>query len=289
MTDKAKTQKKIKKKNKDGRGADVRAFIEFGATTAYDEVLDTLRPVAGALVTELAARQERRSQHLFSVTTHFPVFLESLSQLHEAFMWLADQPGVDGEVAHLLREAGSRVVSGTEFLLSQPDPRVLDEARYLMEVEFLFLDFSRDPGRLRAWSLMPQSERNRRFDFNALRQLHQVAAGIPPDRVLFDQEEYQLHSSAIHPRPVDRDPPLPVPDTATGLFLDAADLLHHAVRAWTAALAVAGATGSSDTATLGAQRPSLDAVDVAMELIDETQRSIGLLELTGGPMDRSIL
>jgi len=288
MTDKTKTMKKTKKKTKNGRGTHVYAVAEVGATTAYDDVLDTLRPVAGGLVTELVARQERRSQHLFSVATQFPVFLEGLSQLHEAFLWLAGQPGVDGEIAHLLREAGSRVVSGTEFLLSQPDPRVLDEARYLMELEFLFLDFVRDPNRLAAWSRMPPSERNRHYDFNALRQLRQAAVGIPSDRVLFDQEEYQLHGSATHPAPVDRDPPLPVPDTATGLFLDTADLLHHAVRAWTAALTVAGATGSTDTATLAAKRPPLDAVDVAIKLVDETHRSIGLLELAGGPMDRSI-
>jgi hypothetical protein len=244
--------------------------------------------VAGGLVTELAARQERRSQQLFSVATQSPVFIEGLSQLHAAFLWLAEQPGVDGEIAHLLREVASRVVSGTEFLLSQPDPRVLDDARYLMEVEFLFLDFSRDPDQLDSWSRMPQPERSRHFNFEVLRQLHQAAAGISGDRVLFDQEEYHLHGSATHPEPVDRDPPLPVPDTATGLFLDMTDLLHHAVRAWTAALTVAGATGSTDTATLAAQRPSLDAVDVAMKLIDETHRSTGLLELTGDHMDRSI-
>jgi hypothetical protein len=272
MTDKTKTSRK-----------------KVGATMAYDGVLDTLRPVARGLVTELAARQERRSQHLFSVATRFPVFLEGLSQLHDAFLWLAGQPGVDGEIAHLLREAGSRVVSGTEFLLSQPDPRVLDEARYLMEVEFLLLDFVRDPQRLDAWSRMPQPERDRQFGFKALRETHQAAAGIPADRVLFDQEEYQLHGSTTHPSPVDRDPPLPVPDTATGLFLDAADLLHHAVRAWTAALTVAGATGSIETAARGAQRPALDAVEVAKKLIDDTHRTIGLLALTGGPMDRSNL
>jgi hypothetical protein len=284
MTAKAKD----KKKKKHGRSAGSDA-TGVATTTAYDDVLATLKPAVGGLVTELAARQERRSQHLFSVATHFPVFLESLSQLYEAFLWLAAQPGVDGEITHLLREAGSRVVSGTEFLLSQPDPRVLDEARYLMEVEFLFLDFVRDPEQLDAWSRMPPPERNRHFDFTVLRKLHQASAGIPAERVLFDQEEYQLHGSATHPRPVDGDPPLAAPDTATGLFFDTADLLHHAVRAWTAGMTVAGATGSTDAWTLEAKRPSLDAVDVAMKLIDETHRGMGLLELTGGPMDRSIL
>lgn len=291
MTDKTKTRKKDNKKrakkNKRGHGADATAGVEVRATTAYDDVLDTLRPVTGGLVNELAARQQRRSQHLFSVATQFPVLLEGLSQLYESFLWLSRQPGVDGEVAHLLRETGSRVVSGTEFLLSQPDPRVLDEARYLMEVEFLLLDFVRDPDRLDDWRRMPQSQRSRQFDFDVLRQLHQAAAGIPSDRVLFDQEEYRLHGSATHPGPVDRDPPLPVPDTPTGLFLDMADLLHHAVRAWKAAVALVGKTGPIDATTPGAQRPRLDAVDVAMRLIDDTHRSIGLLELTGGVMDRS--
>jgi hypothetical protein len=255
---------------------------------AYLDVLDTLRPVAGGLVDELAARQERRSEHLFSLVTRFPVMVEGLSQLHEAFLWLAGRPGVVADIAHLLREAGSRIVSATEVLLSQPDPRVLDDARYLMELEFLFLDFARSPERLDAWSRTPQRERNRQFNFDVLRRRHQETIGLGADRVLFDQEEYRSHGSTTHPGPVEHDPPLLPPDTATGLFFDTADLLHHAARAWTAGLTVAGATGSSEAEALAAQRPSLDAVDVAMQLIDETHRSIGLFELTGARTDRSI-
>jgi hypothetical protein len=250
--------------------------------TAYVDLLDTLTPVAGGLVEALAARQERRNQHLFSMLTQVPMLLEGLGELHEAMMWLAGRPGVDGEIAHLLREAGSRVVSGTETLLSEPDPRVLDEAGYLMEVEFLFLDFTRDPDRLEAWTRTPQLDRNRHVDFDVLRRRHQEASGVHADRVLFDQEEYRLHSSSTHPVPVDPDPPLVAPDVATGLFFDAADLLHHAMRVYTAGLTVAGATGSTSTQSLEAQRPELDAVDAALQLIEDKYRSIGLIELTGG-------
>jgi hypothetical protein len=277
-----------KTKKKKGRVTDVRA-AGGGTVATYVDVLATLEPVAGGLVEELAARQERRSQHLFSLQTQFPVLLEALSQVQEALGWLAGQSGVNVEVAHLLREAEGRVVSGAEFLLSQADPRVLDEARYLMEVEFLFLDFTREPDRLDVWTRTPQLERSRQFDFDVLRRRHQEATGVDADRVLFDQEEYRMHGSTTHPRPIDRDPPLSAPDAATGLFFDAADLIHHAMRAWTAGLAAAGATGSAAAMTLEARRPALAAVDAAMELIDETHRSIGLLELTGGHADRSHL
>jgi hypothetical protein len=245
--------------------------------------------VARGLVKELAARQERRSQHLFSLLTQFPEFLEGLSQLQEALKWLASESGVDVEVAHLLLEAERRVVSGTEFLLSQADPRVLDEARYLMEVEFLLLDFARDPDRLDAWTRTPQLERSRRFDFDVLSRRHLEATEAEADRVLFDQEEYRMHGLTTHPRPIDPDPPLSAPDAATGLFFDAADLIHHSMRVWTAGLAAAGTTGAVAAVALEARRPALPAVDAALQLIDNTHRSIGLLELTGGHSDRSQL
>jgi hypothetical protein len=278
---------KSKKMKKSRRRAD--AGPAGVGTDTYVDMLATLKPVAGGLAEELAARQERRNQHLFSMLTQVPVFLEALAQLQEALVWLAGRPGVDSEVAHLLGEAGRRVVTGTDALLSQPDPRVMDEARYLMELEFLFLDFAGDPARLDVWSRTPQLERNRLFDFGSLRRRHQEATGVHADRVLFDQEEYRLHGSTTHPGPVDRDPPLVAPDVATGLFFDAADLLHHTMRAWTAGLTVVGATGSAAGRSLEAQRPALDAVDVATQLIDENYRGIGLVELTGGHTDRSNL
>ena len=279
---------KTKKKKKQGRGTDARATGD-GAVTTYVDLLATLRPVERGLVKELVAREERSSQHLFSLVTRFPEFLDGLSQLQEALKWLARQSGVNVEVAHLLLEADRRVVSGTEFLLSQSDPRVLDEARYLMEVEFLLLDFARDPDRLDVWTRTPQLERSRQFDFDVLCRRHQEATGAPADRVLFDQEEYRMHGSTTHPRPIDPDPPLSAPDAATGLFFDAADLIHHTMRVWTAGLAAAGSTGTVAAAALEARRPALDAVDAALQLIDNTHRSIGLLELTGGHRDRAHL
>jgi hypothetical protein len=147
-----------------------------------------------------------------------------------------------------------------------------------MEIEFLLLDFSRTPERLDVWRDLPEHERSEQFGFDALRQREEKAQGIPPQRSLFEREEYRLHGSTVHPHPLSSDAQVSPPDDASGLFYDAADLIHHAARVLTAGLAAAGQTGAGSPQLLEAQLPPLDAVQVANQMIDENHRRIGLLE-----------
>jgi hypothetical protein len=264
---------KKKKHGKSHASADDPSVI-----AAYADMLAALGPSLGSLADELSQRNERRSQHLFHLVTMLRPFFEGLSQLREAMLWLARAPDVDGEIANLLREAADEVLSGAESMLADPDPRVLDEARHLMEIEFLFLDFSRTPERLGVWRDLPEHERSEQFGFDALRQREEKAQGIPPQRSLFEREEYRLHSSTVHPHPLSSDAQVSPPDDASGLFYDAADLIHHAARVLTAGLAAAGQTGAGNPQRLEAQLPPLDAVQVATQMIDENHRRIGLLE-----------
>ena len=275
----SKSPKKGKKGKKGKKHGESDASADDASLMAgYADMLAALGPSLGSLAEELSERNERRGRHLFHLVTMLRPFFDGLSQLREAMLWLARAPGVDGEIANLLRDAVRAVLSGTESILANPDPRVLDEARQLMEIEFLLLDFSRTPERLGAWRDLPESERSEQFGFDALRRREEKAQGIPPQRSLFEREEYRLHGSTVHPQPLSSDVPVSAPDAASGLFYDAADLIHHAARVLTAGLAAAGQTGAGSRQQLEAQLPPLDSVHVANQLIDDNHRRIGLLE-----------
>jgi hypothetical protein len=243
----------------------------------YADLLTTLGPTLGPLADELAHRDKRRSEHLFHLSTLLRPFFVGLSQLREALLRLARAPGIDNDIAHLLRDAAQHIVSGMESLLAEPDPRVLDESRRLMEIEFLLFEFTRTPERLRVWRSLSEHERNQEFAFEILRQREEKARGLPAQRVLFDQEEYRVHSSAVHPQPEGRRP-LTAPDEASGLFYDAGDLLHHASRAWSAGLAAAEATRTDPGEPFEHELPRLDAVEAARKMMDEHNQKRGLLK-----------
>ena len=243
----------------------------------YAELLATIGSNhGGSLAEELSAREERRGLHLFQLLTHLRPFFEGLSQLREALLWLGRRPGVDGDIVSLLREAAQQVLSGVESMLAEAEPRVIDESRHLMEIEFLLRDFGRTPERLDVWRQLSEDERASQFGFAALRQREESALGFVGGDVLFDEEEYRYHGLSLHPRPLGRRFTLPAPDEVSALFRDAADLLHHASRVWEAARAAAGATrsygGKQDDE---AGRPPLDAVDEARRLIDANNRATG--------------
>jgi hypothetical protein len=270
--------KNKKKKKKKEKIRSQTAVADASGGTLYVDLLATLEPSLDPLAEELSERDERRSLHLFHLLTLLRPFFDGLSQLYGALLWLARLPGVDDDVAYLLREAAQQVVLGMESLLAEPDPRVLDEARHLMEFEFLFLEFTRTPDRLDVWRALSERERNQEFGFDALRQREEKAQGIPAEKALFDQEEYRMHSSTVHPQPLSRQPTVFAPDSATGLFYDAGDLLHHASRVWTTGLAAAKRTRSFSGDAFDAQLPLLDAVVAAQQMMDENSRNLGLLE-----------
>jgi hypothetical protein len=249
--------------------------LDVSAPALYAELLATVASTRGSLADDLSSRNERRGLHLFLLLTYLRPLYEGLTQLHEALLWLVRRPGIDVDIAGMLRDAAQLVVSGMETMLSEPDPRVLDEARHLMEIEFLFRDFARSPERLEMWRLLSEEERTQQFEFGALRKREEGALGVVGRHILFDQEEYRFHALSAHPQPVGHRRLLSSPDETSGLFRDAADLLHHSSRVWDAGLAAVKATrsgGRSDEPDW----PALGAVEAARRLIDESYREVGL-------------
>ncbi|MDX6234483.1 MAG: hypothetical protein QOH68_3591 [Nocardioidaceae bacterium] len=246
--------------------------------SVYAELLASVGSTGGSLAEDLMDRDERRGVHLFHLLTLLRPLYEGLTQQREALLWLGRRPGIDDDIANLLRESAQKVLSGMETMLAEPDPRVLDEARHLMEIEFLLREFARSPERLELWRHLPEDERAEQFEFGALLRREQWALGIDGRHILFDQEEYRFHSLSVHQQPRGRRRPLPSPDETTGLFRDAADLLHHASRVWDAGLAAVEATRSARGRSAVTEWPTLDAVDAARRMIDETNRAVGLTD-----------
>ena len=251
-------------------------LVEETPGVAYAELLATTRSTFGPLADTLAERNERRGMHLFLLLTNLLPFFEGLSQQREALLWLARRTGIDDDIASLLREAAQQVVSGVESMLAEPDPRALDEARFLMEIEFLFRDFARSPERLEVWRRLPEDQRRQQFGFTALRRREEQLLGVGENHVLFDQEEYRFHGQQMHPLPESYRRGMPAPDEVTGLFRDAGDLLHHASRVWAAGLGLAATTRSGGGHWTDPEWPPLDAVDEARRMIDEHNRTVGL-------------
>jgi hypothetical protein len=240
----------------------------------YDSLLETLASAVGPLALELNERHSRRAAHLVHLLTLSRLTFDGLSELRESFLWLTRVPGADPEIAALCRQAADKIVGGVESLLVDTHPRVLDEARYLMEIEFLFYEFAREPSQVPVWRDLSARERNQRFGFGALRRREERARNVPADHVLADRQEYSVHSSSVHPCPSSETADVGL-DAASGIFHDASDLLQHAARTWAAALDAFESTMSDREAEADEMPPRLDAVTGAMGLIDEQRMAMG--------------
>jgi hypothetical protein len=243
-----------------GRPRDEPSYVSYGSLAGG------LLPSFGGLGRALLEREQRRSAHLFHLLTQLGPLVAGLAQVEEALRWIAAADPQAGVVGELLGTAGDHVVSGTESLLAEPGVRTMDQSRVLMEIEFLLLDFAASPRRIELWQSLEDAERETEFGFDMLRRRHQARTGIPSDRLLFDAEEYRIHSRGVHPRP-GQDGVLAPPDVVTGLFLDTGDLLHHAFRVWTAGTALFDRQGSDVRGMPGF--PAMEAVDDALRLMDQ--------------------
>ncbi|HWU21538.1 MAG TPA: hypothetical protein VN088_08435 [Nocardioides sp.] len=200
-----------------------------GTRVGYSQLLGDLAGYVGSLHPVLTATDDTRATNLLDSALWLMPTWRGLSQLHDAFLWWSEANGLQPEIAGLLKQAAEHLVLGVESILGQRAPRVVDESRFLMEVEFLLRDFSLDPARIDEWAALPPRKRHQKFGFGQARSRVEKAAGIPHGRVLPDRDEYSLHSRVVHPWPRGE---LPVPDGTphdrrSWLATDLGDLLGH--------------------------------------------------------------
>lgn len=162
---------------------------------------------------------------------------------------LASTPQAHPELKHLCEFIIVCLTTGTDEILSRPDPRETEKARILLETEFLLRDFEVDPQRIEEWATAEAHRRSQLFGFGELRKRTQARQGTPPDMVLVERDHYRTHSVHSHPFPLSDVAPA-APDRKLGMLADLGDLATHAYKALQAAAAALSAAGADVTGAM---------------------------------------
>ncbi|MCW2855451.1 MAG: hypothetical protein JWR52_1066 [Marmoricola sp.] len=161
-----------------------------------------------------------------------------LNQVRGGLLWCAAVAS-HNEVAGLLQSAAWKLDDGVRSILGAPPPRVVDEARFLMEIEFLLRDFALDPRRIDEWTSLDLWERNNKYGFGKSRRRVETALGLPDGQSLPDKVEYSIHSAEVHPQPAHQKHPEATTTEQRQALLDA-DLSDLAIHGWRVLTAFCG-------------------------------------------------
>jgi len=212
--------------------------VESSAPHFISVIYEDVRHIAGPIVDNLIESDRRAAARLLDSSLYFMPLLRALQAFMEHFDRLAGLDGLDPDIAALFRQASGNVYDGILACTHPPGPRVMDESRFLMEVEFLLYDLAARPESLGEWRDAEPHRRNQNFGFGKLRARRERDLGVEPTEVLPDRDEYSVHSANVHPRPAhELMPPDETPDARrTHLMVDLGDLFGHATRVASAAI-----------------------------------------------------
>jgi len=191
-----------------------------------------IRHIAGPIVDDLVDTDQRAGARLLDASLYCLPLLRGLSALVEHFNRLAGLGGLDADIAGLFRQTADNIYEGIRACIFTPGPRVMDQSRFLMEVEFLLYDLTARPESLDEWRRAEPYRRNQVFGFGKLRSRRERDLGVEAGQVLPDRDEYSVHSALVHPRPARE---LTTPDETPEarrfhLTSDLADLFEHSIR-----------------------------------------------------------
>lgn len=212
----------------------------FEGPLGTSELYEIVGQIMGPLADDLGESDKRAASRLLDMTLHCAPVLLGLEELRQHFRWLGDRPGLDTDIAAIFRQSADHVYDGIQSCIFAPGGRVMDQSRFLMEVEFLLYDFVARPESLTVWRTAEPFRRNQQFGFGKLRRRRESDLGYTTDTVLPDREEYMVHSAQVHPRPAQELLPGEETPEQRRYFLtsDLADLFEHALRVLKASLDV---------------------------------------------------
>jgi hypothetical protein len=134
---------------------------------------------------------------------------------------------LDLELVHLLEQAHSWVIRGVDRILSTPAPHNVEEARKLLELEFLLRDFEANPSHLKEWARVEPWRRPKKFGFGDLRRREEKRQGLDETKVVAPRDYWITHSVASHPQPLKDQNPA-IAHGGWALLSSLGDLLEHA-------------------------------------------------------------
>jgi hypothetical protein len=192
-----------------------------------------LGPWAPSLIEALDEADKRAGARLLDAATYLPPVLRGVEEFRQHFTKLStDHPCLDPDIASLCGQVAEHIYLGIQSCIFTPGPHSGDDARFLMEAQFLFSDFAVNPDRIAEWRDAEPHRRNQIFGFGKLRQRREKTLGVPSGQVLPDRDEYSVHSALVHPRPGREVGTGEVTPQArrTYITLSLGDLLEHARR-----------------------------------------------------------
>lgn len=244
---------------------------------SYEAQLDRWAECWGTIGQRLLDNEAHRAAHLRALSNDHDALIRGIAQASAALAWVASWPQLPESIGHLLADAQDSLAQGVESVLTQLDPRTLDESRLLMEIEVLLRDFAAEPHRLDEWATVEPHRRHQLYRFGLVLKRQEAQQGLTKGQVLPDYHEYACHSHAVHPSP--RSAKLsPVGDEMTGVFADLADLLQHGMRVYDAALGAVRSLVPGDGPGPDGPSPKFDQVDRAFRLVSRFNKRAGLHE-----------
>lgn len=196
---------------------------------------------SGPLLSGLAERHRLRNAQSTALDRFDPLvdaFDETLARLR----FLTEIHGLNSEIVHLLDDARVWVIDGVDHILSEPGPHTVEEARKLLEAEFLLRDFAAAPAHLSEWAEIESWNRPSKFGFGKLRQREEKRQRLDTDMVLAPRDYWIAHSIHSHPKPLN-DVQATDPDPSSSLLNSLGDQMHHAWSVGDAAIVCIDAQG----------------------------------------------
>lgn len=184
----------------------------------------------GAVSAGLLRRGEMRAKQVAALAQFDPL-TSAFDEVIVRFRGLASIGGLHPEIKHLLIDAERWIVEGIDRALSSADPHPLEEARLLLELEFLLRDFAATPTHIQEWAEVEEWNRQAKFGFGKLRQRDERRRGLDETMVVAARNYWITHSSDSHPKPI-KDVTPAAPHWTYSLLSTLSDLLGHG---WTTA------------------------------------------------------
>ena len=168
------------------------------------------------------ARQLRALEEILTYTKELEIYFRSQEQV--------------SQVAFLLHRVHGDFATSIEALLSGFHKTVLDSMRDVMEIEFLFRDFTLHHAHIGEWLTASEKLRRNKFQAGSLRQRYAASMGQAPADMR-EATDYRGHSMLLHVLPYENPIVSATPSEARdaiGSLVCLYDIVEHAHRLFAA-------------------------------------------------------
>ena len=170
------------------------------------------------------ARLRREQREGFA---KFNPLSSAFDEVHAQLQVLSEAEELNEEVVHLLRDVQVLMIEGIDRILSVPVPHDVEEARKMLETEFLLRDFAADPGNVEVWSQTESWRRQSHFGFGELRKREEKRLGLDDETVIAPRDYWITHSLNSHPKPL-KDVKRRTDHWSWSMLNSLGDLIEHA-------------------------------------------------------------